>query len=91
MIVPHEEEAKAALAAMAAERMPPGAAARALPRHLVQVPYPDRDRLRTNGHLFFVEGFGDEFAVLATPQFYTRETGLEWERGDEVSLDGYIL
>lgn len=91
VIVPREEEAKAALAALAAERMPPGAAARALQRHLVQVQRPDCDRLRTNGHLSFVEGFGDQFAVLATPQFYTRETGLEWERSDELSLDGYIL
>lgn len=91
VIVPREEEAKAALAALAAERMPPGAAARALQRHLVQVPRPDRDRLKANGHLSFVEGFGDQFAVLATPQFYTRETGLEWERSDELSLDGYVV
>lgn len=87
VIVPREEEAKAALAALAAERMPPGAAARALQRHLVQVPRPDRDRLKANGHLSFVEGFGDQFAVLATPQFYTRETGLEWERSDELGLE----
>jgi CRISPR-associated endonuclease/helicase Cas3 len=70
--------------------MPPGLAARKLQNYIVQVPPRDRNRLIENGHAQFVEGFGDQFAVLRTANFYSRETGLIWEQADNLGFDGII-
>ncbi|WP_428698289.1 CRISPR-associated endonuclease Cas3'' [Stappia sp.] len=90
VIIDRDSETRRVLKALEGGHVSPGGAARALQRHLVQVPRPDRGRLVANGHARIVKGF-DQFVVLATPHFYTRETGLEWERGDELSLDGGIV
>lgn len=64
--------------------MPPGMAARKLQNFVVQVPPRDRKKLIENGHVKFVEGFGDQFAVLMTKRLYSKETGLLWEGADEL-------
>jgi len=33
---------------------------------------------------------GDQFAVLRTANFYSRETGLVWEKADELGFDGIV-
>jgi CRISPR-associated endonuclease/helicase Cas3 len=70
--------------------MPPGLAARKLQNYIVQVPPRDRGRLIENGHVKFIEEFGDQFAVLRTANFYSRETGLVWEKADELGFDGIV-
>jgi CRISPR-associated endonuclease/helicase Cas3 len=59
-------------------------AARKLQNFVVQVPPRDRRKLLENGHVKFVEGFGDQFAVLVTERLYSKETGLLWEGADEL-------
>ena len=70
--------------------MPPSAAARQLQSYIVQVQLRDRIKLVQNGHVRFVEGFEDQFAVLQTANLYTRETGLIWERADSPDFDADI-
>jgi CRISPR-associated endonuclease/helicase Cas3 len=70
--------------------MPPGVAARQLQNYIVQVPPMDRGKLIENEHVRFVEGFGDQFAVLKTANLYSRETGLIWEQADNPGFDGII-
>jgi CRISPR-associated endonuclease/helicase Cas3 len=89
VIVAIEDEAKNALAALR-NGLSPAAAARRLQTYVVQVPPKDRKKLLDNGHVAFVEGFGDQFAVLQTEGFYTREVGLRFEDGDELGFDGVI-
>ncbi|MHC5653272.1 CRISPR-associated endonuclease Cas3'' [Stappia sp. ICDLI1TA098] len=91
VIVARDAAARRTLEALEAGRLSPGAAARALQRHLVQVPQPDRNRLVSNGHAAFVPGFEKQFAVLTTEHFYTRETGLVWERADELGLETPVV
>jgi CRISPR-associated endonuclease/helicase Cas3 len=89
VIVAIDDEAKQVLAALKGG-MPPGIAARNLQNFVVQVPPRDRRKLLENGHVKFVEGFGDQFAVLMTEHLYSQETGLLWERADELGFDGLI-
>jgi CRISPR-associated endonuclease/helicase Cas3 len=89
VIVATDEEPQAILNALRAG-MPPGLAARKLQNFIVQVPPRDRSRLIENGHAQFVEGFGDQFAVLRTANFYSREIGLIWEQADNLGFDGII-
>jgi CRISPR-associated endonuclease/helicase Cas3 len=49
-----------------------------------------RSKLIENDHVQFVEGFGDQFAMLRTANFYSRETGLIWEQADNLDFDGII-
>ena len=70
--------------------MPPGIAARQLQNYIVQVQPMDRVKLIENEHVQFVEGFGDQFAVLKTATFYSRETGLIWEQADNQGFDGIV-
>lgn len=67
--------------------LPPGAAARQLQPYTVQVPPKARQKLLDNGHVRFVEGFGDQFAVLVTDSLYTPEIGLLWENADYLGLE----
>jgi CRISPR-associated endonuclease/helicase Cas3 len=87
VIVAIGEEPLAVLRALSGG-MPPGLAARKLQNYIVQVPPRDRSKLIENGHVQFAEGFGDQFAVLRTANFYSRETGLIWEKADELGFDG---
>jgi CRISPR-associated endonuclease/helicase Cas3 len=89
VIVAIDEEANAILCALRGG-MPAGIAARKLQNYIVQVPPRDRGKLIENGHVQFVENFGDQFAVLRTANFYSKETGLVWEKADELSFDGIV-
>lgn len=89
VIVAIDEEPLALLRALRGG-MPPGVAARKLQNYIVQVPPRDRSRLIENGHVQFVEGLGDQFAVLRTANFYSREAGLVWEKADELGFDGIV-
>lgn len=86
VIIAITPEARSVLDALRAG-LPAGVAARRLQSHVVSVPPQARDELLRNGHVKFVEGFADQFAVLMTEDFYTRETGLVWERADELGQD----
>ncbi len=81
VIVAIDDEPKTILLALRAG-MPPGVVARKLQNYVVQVPPRDRSKLIDNKHVRYVEGFGDQFAVLMTASLYTRETGLLWEQAD---------
>ncbi len=89
VIVAIDEEPQAVLRALRGG-IPPGLAARKLQNYIVQVPPKDRRKLIENGHVRFVEEFGDQFAVLWTANFYSRETGLVWEQADELGFDGIV-
>jgi len=84
VIVAIDDEPKRTLEALGG-RMPPGAAARELQNYIVQVPPEHRQKLIENGHARFVEGFGDQFAVLISKRRYSREKGLIWENADELN------
>lgn len=88
-LVAIDEEPQAILRALGGG-MAPRLAARRLQNYIVQVPPRDRGRLIENGHVRFVEDFGDQFAVLRTENFYSRETGLVWEKADEPGFDGIV-
>ena len=89
VIVAIDEEPQAILRALRGG-MPPGLAARKLQNYIVQVPPRDRSKLIENGHVRFVDDFGDQFAELMTMGLYSRETGLVWERADELGFDGIV-
>ena len=89
VIVATDEEARATLNALTGG-MPLGLAARKLQNYIVQVPPKDRRKLIENGHVRFVEEFGDQFAVLRTEDFYSRATGLVWEQADELGFEGIV-
>lgn len=83
---PREAPACAALAALAGGR-PPGKVAREIQSYIVQVPPKARDLLLKNGHVRFVEGFGDQFAVMENGSLYCDEIGLLWEQANYLGLD----
>lgn len=91
VIIAIDEEPKAVLTVLANNPSFSGAAARRLQRFLVQVPPRIRDELIHNGHVEYVDGFGDQFAVLTTETFYSREMGLAWERANELGIDDGII
>jgi CRISPR-associated endonuclease/helicase Cas3 len=55
------------------------------------VPPRDRSKLIENGHVQFVDDFGDQFAELMTTGLYSRETGLFWERADELGNEQWLI
>ncbi|RTL86129.1 MAG: CRISPR-associated helicase Cas3' [Hyphomicrobiales bacterium] len=86
VIVGIESPAKDALAALRGGK-PPGAVARAIQPYIVQIPSKARELLLRNGHVAFVEEFGDQFAVLRSDGLYKRDPGGEdlgllWEQAD---------
>jgi CRISPR-associated endonuclease/helicase Cas3 len=91
VIVAIEVEAKAALEELRGGRLKPGAAARKLQNYIVQVPPRDRRKLIDNRHVAFVEGFGEQFGVLRTESFYTRDLGLLWEDADSLGAGDFII
>lgn len=82
VIVPTDAEALDTLAALRGG-LPPVVAARQLRHYLVQVPPRERERMLANGRVRYVEGFGDQFAVLEDTSLYSAEIGLRWEDADE--------
>jgi CRISPR-associated endonuclease/helicase Cas3 len=89
VIVAIEDEPQAILDALR-RGLPPAIAARRLQNYIVQVPPMNRRKLVENDHVQFVGEFGDQFAVLRTASFYSRETGLIWEQADNLGFDGII-
>lgn len=83
---PREALACAALVALAGGR-PPGKVAQEIQSYIVQVPPKARDLLLKNGHVRFVEGFGDQFAVMENGSLYRDEIGLLWEQANYLGLD----
>lgn len=90
VIVAIDEEPHHVLAALR-NGMPPGAAARALQNYIVQIPARARRQLVENGHVRFVDKFGDQFAELTNHDRYTRETGLIWEDADQLSSSQWLI
>ncbi|HEY0330965.1 MAG TPA: DEAD/DEAH box helicase [Rhodopseudomonas sp.] len=91
VIVPIDDTAKQALDGLRHGWLTPGACARQLQSYTVQVPPKARQKLIDNGHVRFVEGFGDQFAELITGSLYTRDTGLLWENADYLGIEGVIV
>lgn len=91
VIVARDEDACQAIAALRAGKMPPGAASRCLQSYIVQVPPKARALLLANGHVRFVEGFGDQFAELMTGSLYREEMGLLWENAEYLGLEDSII
>lgn len=94
VIVPWDEQAQAAIRELGVPDIPSGRIARALQTYLVQVPLKDRERLIRNGHAAFERPDlrGDQFEVLTSAgrSLYREDTGLEWERADELAQGGII-
>lgn len=88
VIVAVEKPARDVLAALGGG-LPPAAAARRLQSYIVQVPPKARDLLVRNGHVTFVEKFGDQFAVLDrdSEKLYRKESGLLWENAEYLGFD----
>ena len=84
---PREAPAREVLAALRGG-LPPGAAARRLQSFIVQVPPKARDLLLRNGHVRFVEGFGDQFVVMENGSLYGKDTGLLWENAEYLGIEG---
>jgi CRISPR-associated endonuclease/helicase Cas3 len=55
------------------------------------VPPRNRSKLIENGHVRFVDDFGDQFAELVTTDLYSKETGLIWERADELGDEQWLI
>ncbi len=93
VIIARKEDKKAhdALDGLRVGKASPGAASRRLQSYIVQVPPKARALLLANSHVRFVEGFGDQFAVLVTESLYREETGLLWEDADYLGLEGMIF
>lgn len=86
VIVATEEPARQTLAALRSG-LPAGVAARRLQPFIVQVPPRARELLLRNGHVRFVEEFGDQFAELSSLAIYKlqrdgEDVGLLWEEAD---------
>jgi CRISPR-associated endonuclease/helicase Cas3 len=90
VIIAIDDAAKAALAGLRGDRLKPGTAARRLQNFVVQVPPKDRRKLITNGHVAFADR-AEQFAVLMTESFYTREVGLTWEDADSLGAEDLII
>jgi CRISPR-associated endonuclease/helicase Cas3 len=86
-----DKKARAALDGLRAGKMSPGAVSRDLQSYIVQVPPKARALLLMNGHVRFVEGFGDQFAELMTGSLYREETGLLWENAEYLGLEDSIF
>ncbi len=91
VIVATDRASREALRHLRENRLTPGRAAQRLQRYTVQVPPADRRKLIGNGHVRFVEGFVDQFAVLVTESLYSREIGLLWEDADYLGLEETIV
>ncbi|MGH6800490.1 MAG: CRISPR-associated helicase/endonuclease Cas3, partial [Methylocella sp.] len=91
VVIARDKATRQAIAALHAGKMPPGAASRCLQSYIVQVPPKARALLLANGHVRFVEGFGDQFAELMTGSLYSEEIGLLWEDAEYLGLEDSII
>ena len=91
VIVAKEEAPQKTLTGLEGGWISPGKAARKLQAFIVQVPPKARQKLVAKGHVRYVEGFCDQFAVLQTKSLYTREIGLLWEDADYLGLEDMVI
>lgn len=94
VIVPTDDVARDAIAALAAENpIPPRAGARRLQPYLVQIPRKAFAELVALGHVRLVreDRYEHQFAELITLRLYTSECGLRWEEAGELGLDLAIV
>jgi CRISPR-associated endonuclease/helicase Cas3 len=91
VIIPKDRQPRAALEKLCGGFLSPATAARQLQRYIVPVPPKARDRLFANGHVRFVEGFGDQFAELQTPSLYREEVGLLWEDAEYLAVENTMI
>jgi CRISPR-associated endonuclease/helicase Cas3 len=91
VIIAIDNAPKRTLAGLKEGWITPGRAAREFQTFIVQVPPKARKKLIDNGHARFVEGFGDQFAVLKTESLYTPEIGLLWEDGDYLGMENMMI
>ncbi|MBN2887290.1 MAG: CRISPR-associated endonuclease Cas3'' [Chromatiaceae bacterium] len=92
VIVPYDEEARAALAAL--DHVPScGGVARRLQTYLVQVPMRALAELRAVGAVQPVAEarWGEQFLALMNPDLYSPDYGLWWEEPTFVSLANTII
>ena len=90
VIIAQEDEPRDAIAALLAGA-PVGEQARKLQSWIVQIPPRYRKLLIENGHARFLDGFGEQFAVLTRGDLYSAEAGLVWEQADSMGLEQYIF
>ncbi len=86
VIIVRDEAVQGVLAALR-NGLPPGAAARQLQSFIVQVPPKARDLLIDSGHVRFIDGLTNEFAVLVSDGLYVEETGLLWENAEFLTIE----
>jgi CRISPR-associated endonuclease/helicase Cas3 len=91
VIIAADDTPRKTLDALSGGWLTPGAAARQLQPYTVQVPPKARQKLMENGHVRFVETFGDQFAVLKINSLYTREIGLLWENADYLGSEDIMI
>lgn len=93
VIIPIDDAAKKSVHELAVERIPSGLIARKLQSYIVQIPPKARDLLLRNGHVGFESPDlrGDQFAVLKSMGFYTKEMGLLWEDGEYLAVESAII
>jgi CRISPR-associated endonuclease/helicase Cas3 len=91
VVVAIDELPRNALKGLRGGWLTPGEAARRLQSYTVQVPPKARRKLIENGHVRYVEGFGDQFAVLKTDSLYAREIGLLWENADYLGSESMMV
>jgi len=90
VIIAQEDAPREAIAALQAGASV-GKQARILQSWIVQIPPRYRKLLIENGHARFLEGFGEQFAVLTRNDLYNPDEGLVWELADSMGLEQYIF
>jgi CRISPR-associated endonuclease/helicase Cas3 len=91
VIIAIDNTPRKTLAGLSGGWLTPGAAARQLQPYTIQVPPKARRKLIDNGHVRFVERFGDQFAELITGNLYTQEIGLLWEDADYLGSESVMV
>lgn len=90
VIIAIDDEPQKAVAALRGGA-PAGQIARRLQSWIVPVAPKYRKALINNGHVRFVEGFGEQFPILMTDKLYSVDGGLVWEDADNNYLDDFII
>jgi CRISPR-associated endonuclease/helicase Cas3 len=91
VIIPIEPRPTDALKLLRGGFLTAGGIARMLQSYVVPVPPKARNLLLANGHVRFVEGFGDQFAELLTLSLYREEVGLLWEDAEYLEVENTVI
>jgi CRISPR-associated endonuclease/helicase Cas3 len=93
VIVPRDQAACKAIAALDNPAIPSAKLARQLQGYIVQVPLKARALLMANRHVMISaeETRGDQFATLMTPSLYSAEMGLVWENAAYIALENSMI